>query len=733
MTISTEKITQVRAAVGSFTDSIVARVTQVQTSVADGIVHEQNQNDPHELTAAQVGLSLLTNKPVSTRGDLLDETTTSMVSTEGGEVFIQDRQVSLTELVASPSLVSPIDDEELVNQLPTLTGSAYRHVYGIDRLHRQFEVDVLAGDYTTPLVSTTSEEDSVEITTPLSPGQYRWRCRDVSTEQHYSDWVESTFEILDTTVYPPTITLTDTPPLTITPSFSFSTFEHPVDTHVATHIRILEDNVEVYSTSLTTGDLETFTVPGNTLVYGQVYTLRVAYEGASYGSSSEASQEFTTATLTYSTPTITTPNTTADLLPLVQEPHWIMLVRAEGVEQIRRTFQVGDKLYHFGFSEAGGAGIRDLLVVRTDLNGVVEATSLYGGSTSDFFIDVAISGTTAYIVGREETTQDIILVQFNLSTWTWSSLKRIITNNSAGYEVKGIFHISGLIFIYGNFNVDGSNEAFVARLSSTYTLSWLKWLDISEVTRFHSGCILGDTLFVIGDTEHNRVGGRDGILLAISATTGNVVYIKKYHGSGSGIEYMESIDTDGWYLYVGGYCTGYGAGNYDAQLTKIDPYDGSVLWSKVIGGSLADYFHGVRVSSGVVYAVGRSNTSLEAWNGLLTAWDLSGELLWQRQIYTASDDSFVYISTFNNKIFVSGYTTIDSSTEGWVVAMDRFGRIAPDTLSGISMATSTLSVATATVSMTTLSLTVNTLSSWTERSVTYTTNTSTATYTTTAF
>jgi hypothetical protein len=95
----------------------------------------------------------------------------------------------LVKTIRIPTPTAPTDGEANVPLLPALAASTYGHLYGITRDYRQFQIDFLTGDFSTPIYDESENSDTHTVTISLTGSTaYLWRCRDVSIEGDIGEW-----------------------------------------------------------------------------------------------------------------------------------------------------------------------------------------------------------------------------------------------------------------------------------------------------------------------------------------------------------------------------------------------------------------------------------------------------------------------------------------------------------------------------------------------------------------
>ena len=88
-----------------------------------------------------------------------------------------------TDTIRQPTAISPTTGTIDYGVDGTLSANSYGHLYDTARLHREYQIDTLAGDFSAPIRSVEIDSDGWVITPPIPDNtEFQWRCRDVSTE-----------------------------------------------------------------------------------------------------------------------------------------------------------------------------------------------------------------------------------------------------------------------------------------------------------------------------------------------------------------------------------------------------------------------------------------------------------------------------------------------------------------------------------------------------------------------
>jgi hypothetical protein len=210
-----------------------------------------------------------------------------------------------------------------------------------------------------------------------------------------------------------------------------------------------------------------------------------------------------------------------------------------GGTSIDSAFSLVEHSIDTGFLLAGrtltyGAGIFDMMLVKTNSVGVLQWTKTYGGSSFD----------EAYSVIEHSIDQGLVLFGETQSFGAFGNDMMLVKTNSVGIELW--------TKTYGNITSGGSSA------------------DGASCVIEHSidqGLLLAGRLYNYDD-------GHSDMMLVKTNSVGVEVWTKTYGGSGSDEAYsVIELSLDQGFLLVGR-STSYGAGWYDSMLV-VQPSDGS--------------------------------------------------------------------------------------------------------------------------------------------------------------
>jgi hypothetical protein len=197
-----------------------------------------------------------------------------------------------------------------------------------------------------------------------------------------------------------------------------------------------------------------------------------------------------------------------------------------------------------GYTMSSGAGLQDVWLVRTGVDGTPQWSQTYGGVDSDWGRSICEVGSGEFILVGETSS----------------------------------------------FGV-GSTDVYLLRIGSDGTLLWNQ----THGGVFEEGAnsiivLSGGDYLIVGLTGSYGMGNQDVWLVRTDAN-GNHLWNQTYGGTfgDNGVAVIE-VSSGGFAL--AGYTNSFGAGGADAWLIRTD-VNGNLLWSRTYGG--LDYDYGISV------------------------------------------------------------------------------------------------------------------------------------------
>lgn len=275
---------------------------------------------------------------------------------------------------------------------------------------------------------------------------------------------------------------------------------------------------------------------------------------------------------------------------------WSVVYSGIGADYSTNIIETSDH----GFLIAGGttsfgSGSDDALLLKTDATGVPLWSKVYGGSQQDYFLSVAqvndggfiaVGTTASYGAG----SYDILVVRTNASGDTlWT---RILGGTS--YEdATNIIQTadSGFAFCGHSFSFTPANaEAVLIKLNANGDTTWTLQYGNTGVEEAHSVKQTADGGYIVFGNATSFGNDYEPYLNRFTST-GNLLWTKLYGGPKSDAMYDGIITSDGGYA-MSGFTESFGEGhrgtdssNYFAIRTNMS---GDTLWTHTYGGDKVD-------------------------------------------------------------------------------------------------------------------------------------------------
>jgi len=241
-----------------------------------------------------------------------------------------------------------------------------------------------------------------------------------------------------------------------------------------------------------------------------------------------------------------------------------------------------------GWTHSFGAGSADIFLIKTDANGNVQWAKTYGGGNEEGTLSVQQTSDGGYIVAGYTYSfgaglSDILLIKTDANGNVQWAKTYGGTNYDDGWSVlqtsDGGYIVAGRTFSFGA----GGGDAFLIKTDANGNVQWAKtyggtnWDEAWFVLQTSDGGYI-----VAGYTNSFGAGGGDAFLIKTDAN-GNVQWAKTYGGTNYDFARGVQQTSDGGYI-VTGWTHSFGAGDRDIFLIKTDA-NGNVQWAKTYGGS----------------------------------------------------------------------------------------------------------------------------------------------------
>jgi hypothetical protein len=213
----------------------------------------------------------------------------------------------------------------------------------------------------------------------------------------------------------------------------------------------------------------------------------------------------------------------------------------------------------------------------------------------------------------------------------------------------------------------GPDDVFLRRYDLAGNELWTRQFGTAGDDFPGSGPIALDDsgIYVVGLTDGAFPGqvnaGSYDVFVRKYDYDGNEVWTRQF--GTAGYDQAEGIDAGRGGLFIAGFVEGalpgqVHGGSFDAFVRRYD-YDGNEVWTRQLGGSGSEDFHGAAMDKTGVYVAG-SVTTLPDFEGnsdaLVARYSLDGNELWTRQFGTALEDHLGGIAVRHGAVYVAGYT-----------------------------------------------------------------------------
>jgi hypothetical protein len=299
-----------------------------------------------------------------------------------------------------------------------------------------------------------------------------------------------------------------------------------------------------------------------------------------------------------------------------------------------------------GYTTSFGAGAEDVYLVKTDANGDTLWTRTYGGTATDYGWSIQQTSDDGYIVAGWTKSfgaggEDVYLVKTDADGNTlWTR-----TYGGSQYEeawsvqqtTDGGYIITGYTYSFGA----GGGDIWLLKTDANGDTLWTRTYGGSEYDDAWSVQQTSDGGYIVaGQTRSFGAGSYDLWLLKTDAN-GDILWTRTY--GGGDVDYGRSVQRtpDGAYI-VAGYTRSFGAGDMDLWLLKTDA-NGDTLWTRTYGGTAGEYTYSVQQTTDGGYIIAGETMSFGAgvWDVYPVKTDANGDTLWTR-VYGGSAADYAY-------------------------------------------------------------------------------------------
>jgi len=311
------------------------------------------------------------------------------------------------------------------------------------------------------------------------------------------------------------------------------------------------------------------------------------------------------------------------------------------VYSVQQTFDGGYALC--GYSMSFGSGMEDIYLIKTNANGNIQWSKIFGGTSYDVSFSIQQTADSGYIISGATGSfgiglLNVYLIKTDINGNTLWEKTYGQTFSDAAWSVKQTADGGFIITGFNSPPIITNSDVYLIKTDAVGNLVWAKGFG---GTNIDEGFVVEQTAdggyVIIGRTGSFGAGSID-IYLIKTDNTGNLLWSKTFGGAGDDWGYSLKQTNDGGYI-ITGYTNSFGTGDYDACLIKTDSI-GSLLWSKTYGGINSDGGYSIKQTSDGGFIVSGGTGSFGAGNSdsYLFKTDSNGVLLWSKTFGGAGGD-----------------------------------------------------------------------------------------------
>lgn len=298
-----------------------------------------------------------------------------------------------------------------------------------------------------------------------------------------------------------------------------------------------------------------------------------------------------------------------------------------------------------GSTHSYGAGIEDVWLVKTDMNGNMVWDKTFGGSNVDVVASVQQTSDGGYILAGWT-------VSFGTGGDAWL-LKTDGDGNEVWNHTFGKENTPDLVMdvqqtrdgeyvLVGSTDLGGGiYDAWLIKTDEDGNKIWDYTFGENGNDQAKAVQQTSDGGYIIAGSFGSPVNGYEDFWLIKTDENGIMAWDTTFGGSSGDIAYAVQQTIDGGYI-IAGSTVSFGAGHADFWLVKTDE-NGNMLWDRTYGGSDQDYAYGMRQTSDGGYIIAGYTFSFGA--GHSDAWliktDVNGVALWDKT-FGGSEWDYVY-------------------------------------------------------------------------------------------
>jgi hypothetical protein len=277
------------------------------------------------------------------------------------------------------------------------------------------------------------------------------------------------------------------------------------------------------------------------------------------------------------------------------------------------------------------AGNRDFMLLKVDYSGALLWSKSYsatigGNNYNDYATTICKTSNGYYLTGylNTATTLYALIIKVDLTgTIVWSKYF-VPSSGTTGTLASATSLKSGDLVVGGSYSPGGgASESYLARISSTGSLNWMKGFSQGNYDNMHDIAEDSNNTVLVAMMQDGYFSGARSALLNIDAANGTVVWGKAYDldavndRDGQMVSVMKNPDNTTMVCFI---YSNTAAGSFKSEIAvaHLDA-TGNMIWAKKYGTQYGDAWPKIYPNSGsyLVCAESADNRYPSQWFYLL--------------------------------------------------------------------------------------------------------------------
>lgn len=287
---------------------------------------------------------------------------------------------------------------------------------------------------------------------------------------------------------------------------------------------------------------------------------------------------------------------------------WNSALGGNDDEEAYSVVQTTDRGYVVaGYTKSFGAGLNDMLLIKTNSAGTSQWIRTFGGGQDDEAYSLKQTSDGGFIVAGVTSSsgagsRDLWLVKTDSAgNEEWNRTHGGFSSDGAWsvqQTIDGGFIVSGWTLSYGPGFL---GNAWLVKTDSAGIKEWDQVFGGDDADRGYSVQQTNDGGYILSGYTGSSGAGLYDMLLIKTDSLGNEQWNKTFGGTGRDYGHAVQQTVDGGYI-VTGYTLSFGAGSDDVWVVKTDA-GGNEEWSNTYGGGSSDVGYDVKQTADGGYII----------------------------------------------------------------------------------------------------------------------------------